>query len=247
MVQDLALRPSTSTVQAPHWLVSQPTCVPVRLRFSLRKWTSSVRGSTSAVRTLPLTVTDTLAMGPPKPIRLHQGFGLRASGFGLPACRAGLQPRRADKTLVARWSCAVACLVIAGCVSADPGPAKPPQALTADDIRRAPTVRVCDVAGGNDQLEGSLIRVSGSYGLIEVAFLAPDGPCQRVLFLRFDDEQIARLTPEGERAFFERATDRIDRLTVVGRLQNLPPTASGDRGARLLVYAIERVERVPRP
>ena len=28
MVQDLALRPSTSTVQAPHWLVSQPTCAP---------------------------------------------------------------------------------------------------------------------------------------------------------------------------------------------------------------------------
>ena len=33
MVQDLALRPSTSTVQAPHWLVSQPTCVPVRLQL----------------------------------------------------------------------------------------------------------------------------------------------------------------------------------------------------------------------
>ena len=46
-VQDLALRPSMSTVQAPHWLVSQPTCVPVRLRCSRRKWTRSRRGSTS--------------------------------------------------------------------------------------------------------------------------------------------------------------------------------------------------------
>ena len=33
IVHDLALRPSMSTVQAPHWLVSQPTCVPVRLRL----------------------------------------------------------------------------------------------------------------------------------------------------------------------------------------------------------------------
>ena len=45
-VHDLALRPSMSTVQAPHWDVSQPTCAPVRLRCSRRKWTSSIRGST---------------------------------------------------------------------------------------------------------------------------------------------------------------------------------------------------------
>src|SRR4029079_12979194 len=72
IVHDLALRPSTSTVHAPHWLVSQPTCVPVRLRDSRRKGTSRGRASTSAVRTLPLTVTDTLAMGPPKPHSLHR-------------------------------------------------------------------------------------------------------------------------------------------------------------------------------
>src|SRR5687768_7944440 len=59
IVQDLALRPSTRTVHAPHWLVSQPTCVPVRLSCSRRKCTSSMRGSTFAVRTLPLTVMET--------------------------------------------------------------------------------------------------------------------------------------------------------------------------------------------
>ena len=45
-------RPSTMTVQAPHWLVSQPTCVPVRPSCSRRKCTSSVRGSTSPVTLL---------------------------------------------------------------------------------------------------------------------------------------------------------------------------------------------------
>ena len=59
IVHDLALRPSTSTVHAPHWLVSQPTWVPVRSRCSRRKCTSSSRGSTSAVRCLPLTVMET--------------------------------------------------------------------------------------------------------------------------------------------------------------------------------------------
>ena len=63
-VQDLALRPSMSTVQAPHWLVSQPTCVPVRLRCSRRKWTRSIRGSTCALRTLPFTVIETWTMRP---------------------------------------------------------------------------------------------------------------------------------------------------------------------------------------
>ena len=63
MVHDLALRPSTSTVQAPHWLVSQPTCVPVRLSCSRRKCTRSRRGSTCALRTLPLTVIETCVIG----------------------------------------------------------------------------------------------------------------------------------------------------------------------------------------
>src|SRR6187401_392583 len=75
-VQLLALWPSTWTVQAPHWLVSQPTCVPVRLRCSRRKWTRSSLGSTSAFRTLPLTVIETCAMG------------------SLGTCFAGLKPRR---------------------------------------------------------------------------------------------------------------------------------------------------------
>src|SRR3546814_8103612 len=49
MVQDLTLRPSTWTTQAPHWLVSQPTWVPVMPRMSRRSWTRSVRGSISRV------------------------------------------------------------------------------------------------------------------------------------------------------------------------------------------------------
>jgi hypothetical protein len=42
-------------VQAPHWLVSQPTCVPVSPKFSRRKYTSKVRGSTAAASSTKLT------------------------------------------------------------------------------------------------------------------------------------------------------------------------------------------------
>src|SRR6266511_3281970 len=56
-VQDLIGTPSTSTVQAPHPEVSQPMCVPVSPTCSRRKWTSSLRGSTSALCSTPLTVT----------------------------------------------------------------------------------------------------------------------------------------------------------------------------------------------
>ena len=59
MVQDFADTPSTCTTQAPHWLVSQPTCVPVSPSFSRSSSTSSVRFSTSTVCCLPFTVRVT--------------------------------------------------------------------------------------------------------------------------------------------------------------------------------------------
>ena len=46
-VHDFTGRPFSSTVHAPQFVVSQPICVPVIPRFSRRKWTSSVRVSTS--------------------------------------------------------------------------------------------------------------------------------------------------------------------------------------------------------
>src|SRR3954454_14545511 len=55
-VQDFTARPSIWTTQAPHWLVSQPTWVPVRFRFSRSRWTRRVRSSTSAETALPFTV-----------------------------------------------------------------------------------------------------------------------------------------------------------------------------------------------
>src|SRR5258708_29110683 len=58
MVHALTALPSISTVHAPHCPVSQPTCVPVSVRLLRMKSTSSVRGSTSAVTTLPLTVNN---------------------------------------------------------------------------------------------------------------------------------------------------------------------------------------------
>src|SRR5215204_3371077 len=44
---------------APHWLVSQPMCVPVSPRLSRRKLTNSNRGSTSAAYSTPLTCIRT--------------------------------------------------------------------------------------------------------------------------------------------------------------------------------------------
>ena len=62
-VHDLTDSPSSSTVQAPQLDVSHPTFVPVSPRVSRRKYTRSVRGSTSAARIAPLTVTETCVMG----------------------------------------------------------------------------------------------------------------------------------------------------------------------------------------
>ena len=59
-VQDFTARPFRSIVQAPHWLVSQPTWVPVRPASSLMKCTRSIRGSTSWELLTPLIVIVTL-------------------------------------------------------------------------------------------------------------------------------------------------------------------------------------------
>src|SRR5882724_894786 len=79
-VQALTASPSTWTTQAPHWLVSQPTWVPVRPSCSRSSCTSRVRPSTVAETGLPFTVRLTVfciphlpgssipaATGPPQP------------------------------------------------------------------------------------------------------------------------------------------------------------------------------------
>src|SRR2546422_6762 len=57
IVHDLALSPSTRTVQAPQLLVSHPMWVPVSRKSSRSRWTSRSLGSTSASRVSPLTLT----------------------------------------------------------------------------------------------------------------------------------------------------------------------------------------------
>ena len=58
--------PSSSTVQAPHTPCSQPACAPVSPRLSRRQSSSVVRGSTSTVRLVPLTVRVTFMPGAPR-------------------------------------------------------------------------------------------------------------------------------------------------------------------------------------
>jgi hypothetical protein len=55
---DFALRPSISTVQAPHWLVSQPMWVPVRLRCSRKKCAKQQARLDVCLAHLPLTVIE---------------------------------------------------------------------------------------------------------------------------------------------------------------------------------------------
>ena len=56
IVQDLIALPSTSTVQAPQLVVSQPRCVPVSPTPRRIRSASSSRGSISAIFFLPLIV-----------------------------------------------------------------------------------------------------------------------------------------------------------------------------------------------
>ena len=56
-VHDFVGCPSSNTVQAPQWVVSQPMWVPVSLSSSRIRWTRSVRDSTSAACASPFTVT----------------------------------------------------------------------------------------------------------------------------------------------------------------------------------------------
>src|SRR6056297_2455407 len=62
-VQLFTERPSRCTTQAPHWLVSQPTWVPVLRRRSRSASTSSVRASTSTLTGCPFSSNSTLCMG----------------------------------------------------------------------------------------------------------------------------------------------------------------------------------------
>jgi hypothetical protein len=59
MLQLFIALPSTSTVQAPHCAVSQPTWVPVSCRLLRRNSTRRVLASTSAATGLPFTVSET--------------------------------------------------------------------------------------------------------------------------------------------------------------------------------------------
>ena len=55
-LHDLRLLPSTRTVQAPHCAVSQPTCVPVKCKVSLKACTNKVLAATSSSTALLFTV-----------------------------------------------------------------------------------------------------------------------------------------------------------------------------------------------
>ncbi len=86
VVQDLTACPSRCTTQAPHWLVSQPTCVPVSRSCSRRNCTNSVLASTCALTALPFTVMLTLTMRPPVAAVVEAvAAGAAAAGLATPA------------------------------------------------------------------------------------------------------------------------------------------------------------------
>jgi len=62
MEHDLTASPFMRMVQQPHWLVSQPTCVPVSFKLSRKTSASKARSSTSTLWTCPLIFSDILLM-----------------------------------------------------------------------------------------------------------------------------------------------------------------------------------------
>src|SRR5262245_50077035 len=70
IVHDFIAFPLTCTTQAPHCVVSHPTCVPVRPSVCLRKSTSNVRPSTSPRTARPFTIIDTPGIPLPSADRL---------------------------------------------------------------------------------------------------------------------------------------------------------------------------------
>src|SRR5581483_988361 len=94
-VHDFTALPSRCTTQAPHWLVSQPTCVPVRRKFSRRNCTSSVLGSTSAVAALPFTVMVTFVI----PLSGGLGVACREVWDDAGAAGAGACPLRNSENM----------------------------------------------------------------------------------------------------------------------------------------------------
>src|SRR5204862_5973435 len=95
--------PLTCTTQAPHWLVSQPTCVPVSPRCSRSSCTNKVRPSTVADAGLPLTVRLTVfcmepsltqAFQHPRARCLHRGRGEFRAPPRLGQGGMNLQPHR---------------------------------------------------------------------------------------------------------------------------------------------------------
>ena len=93
IVQDLTALPSTSTVHAPQFVVSQPMWVPVSPSPCRIRWASSSRGSTSAIFFLPLIVNlirrtgTSVAASSPGRHRRSSSSG-RPLGSGLPGCSA---------------------------------------------------------------------------------------------------------------------------------------------------------------
>src|ERR1700730_7046634 len=75
--QELTRRPSTKTVQAPHWPWSQPFFVPVRLRRSRKASSKVVHGAMLNVRFSPLTLSVTVIAAAAETFScaLREGFG----------------------------------------------------------------------------------------------------------------------------------------------------------------------------
>ena len=102
-VQDLTDSPSSSTVQAPQEVVSQPMLVAVRSATSRRKCTSSVRSSTSAVISLPLTVSETFTWRSPSSLPGLRSTPAPASSACRCAGRRGGRRRRSRRCAPPGW------------------------------------------------------------------------------------------------------------------------------------------------
>jgi hypothetical protein len=114
---------------------------------------------------------------------------------------------------------------------------------TAEEVAHARTLPFCTIAEGDVELDGQLVRVKATYGV--VGFHSPNlySPTNEqcgAVSLSFDKD-VEQFTPDFHNKMRGLHSWR-DEITMVGRVDLHRPWMMGQWGVTLTVFAIDRVE-----
>jgi hypothetical protein len=114
---------------------------------------------------------------------------------------------------------------------------------TTDQIAHAPPLPFCAIAEGDLRLDGQLVRVKGSYGVIGFHVPVLGSPanenCGGNVSLSYDEE--ARFTPDYHQKMIELESSFPD-MTIVARVDLHRPWTNGQFLVKLMVFTVDRVE-----